>query len=73
MAFGHRLWHSSWGGEVGRRMFTFNWASCPKQAWEEGVVPYSTGVQPASAGDGRTAPQTEIAKLVARIQEKKQS
>ncbi len=35
VAFDHRLWHSSWGGRVGRRMFTFNWAAYPKLAWEE--------------------------------------
>ena len=35
VAFDHRLWHSSWGGAVGRRMFTFNWAAYPRLGWEE--------------------------------------
>ena len=73
LAFDHRLWHSSWGGEVGRRMFTFNWASCPKQAWEEGVVPYSTGYSQHLLETAGPRRKQKIAKLVARIQEKKQS
>ena len=35
VAFDHRLWHSSWGGKPGRRMFTFNWVRYPKRHWEE--------------------------------------
>ncbi|MDE0068429.1 MAG: phytanoyl-CoA dioxygenase family protein [Caldilineaceae bacterium] len=74
MAFDHRLWHSSWGGKIGRRMFTFNWASCPKQAWEERMVPYSTGYKSErlmeTAGARR---RQKIAGLAARIQEMNRS
>ncbi|MBY0526791.1 MAG: phytanoyl-CoA dioxygenase family protein [Gemmataceae bacterium] len=35
VCFDHRLWHSSWGGHVGRRQFAFSWAAFPRQSWDE--------------------------------------
>jgi len=35
IAFDHRLWHSSWGGQAGRRQFAFSWAAYPHKSWDE--------------------------------------
>jgi ectoine hydroxylase-related dioxygenase (phytanoyl-CoA dioxygenase family) len=32
--FHHALWHSAWGGHVGRRMFTFQYAANPERSWQ---------------------------------------
>ncbi|MCY4093267.1 MAG: phytanoyl-CoA dioxygenase family protein [Caldilineaceae bacterium] len=69
MAFDHRLWHSSWGGKVGRRMFTFNWSTFPRQAWEEEVVLYRTRYGPQiweTAGPRR---KQKIARLAVDLEE----
>ena len=34
VVFHHALWHSSWGGKVGRRMFTINCAANPTPGWQ---------------------------------------
>ncbi len=34
VAFNHALWHSSWGGHAGRRMFTINYAKNPIYGWQ---------------------------------------
>lgn len=35
IAFHHNLWHSSWGGQPGRRQFGFSFAAYPRQSWDE--------------------------------------
>ncbi|MBL8794009.1 MAG: phytanoyl-CoA dioxygenase family protein [Planctomycetia bacterium] len=35
ICFDHRLWHSAWGGGVGRRQFAYSWAAFPRKSWDE--------------------------------------
>jgi len=35
ICFDHRLWHSAWGGGIGRRQFAFSWAAFPRKSWDE--------------------------------------
>ena len=35
VVFHHGVWHSSWGGKTGRRMFTINYDANPTTPWQE--------------------------------------
>ncbi len=35
VVFHHGVWHSSWGGKTGRRMFTINYDANPVAPWQE--------------------------------------
>ncbi len=35
VVFHHGVWHSSWGGKTGRRMFTINYDASPVAPWQE--------------------------------------
>ena len=35
VVFHHGVWHSSWGGKTGRRMFTINYDANPDAPWQE--------------------------------------
>ena len=54
IVFDSRLWHSSFGGRTGRRMFSMTFAENPVDGWQVIYLYGLVAPMPPAGGDGST-------------------